>query len=191
MVSGNYNALSVDKIKEWIRNGGVLITMADATEWASEKGVSPIKIKSIPSDTTGPKPCALSELHKGAQVTGGAIFQVKLDLTHPLAYGYKEPTLNVFRDNNIFIQPIKDPYGAPAIYTDRPLVSGYVSTQNEKLLRNSLSIVCTNLGSGKVIAMTDNPNFRAFWYGTNKLFLNALFFGSQISSGRFGGGSED
>jgi hypothetical protein len=191
MVSGNYNALSVDKIKEWIRNGGVLITMADATEWASEKGVSPIKIKSIPSDTTGPKPYALSELHKGAQVTGGAIFQVKLDLTHPLAYGYKEPTLNVFRDNNIFIQPIKDPYGAPAIYTDRPLVSGYVSTQNEKLLRNSLSIVCTNLGSGKVIAMTDNPNFRAFWYGTNKLFLNALFFGSQISSGRFGGGSED
>lgn len=191
MVSGNYNALSVDKIKEWVRAGGVLITMSDATEWASEKGVSPIKIKSIPNDTAGPKPYALSELYRGAQVTGGAIFQVKLDLTHPLAYGYKEPMLNVFRDNNIFIQPIKDPYGAPAIYTDSPLVSGYVSAQNEKLLRNSPSIVCTNLGSGKVIAMTDNPNFRGFWYGTNKLFLNAMFFGSQISSGRFGGGSEE
>jgi len=26
----------------------------------------------------------------------------------------------------------------------------------------------------------DNPNFRGAWYGTNKLFFNALFFGSVI-----------
>jgi len=24
---------------------------------------------------------------------------------------------------------------------------------------------------------TDNTNFRAFWYGTNKLLMNAIFFG--------------
>ncbi|WP_373512083.1 M14 metallopeptidase family protein [Persicitalea sp.] len=191
LVSGNYNALPVDKVRDWIRAGGVLIAMTDANEWAAEKGLSTIKMKTIANDTTGPKPYALANLYQGAQVTGGAIFQVKLDLTHPLAYGYKEPTLNVFRDHNNFVQSIKDPYGAPAIYTDRPLVSGYMSTQNEKLIRNSPAIVCNNLGSGKVIALLDNPNFRAFWYGTNKVFLNALFFGSQISSGRFGGGSQE
>jgi hypothetical protein len=32
-----------------------------------------------------------------------------------------------------------------------------------------------------VIAMPDNPNFRAFWYGTNKLFLNSIFFGQIIN----------
>jgi hypothetical protein len=47
--------------------------------------------------------------------------------------------------------------------------------------------VATSYGSGKVIVMTDNPNFRAFWYGTNKLFLNAIFFGSTILSGVRGG----
>ncbi|EJF10172.1 hypothetical protein [Pontibacter sp. BAB1700] len=31
--------------------------------------------------------------------------------------------------------------------------------------------------------MTDNPNFRAFWFGTNKLFLNSIFFGQIISGG--------
>ena len=30
--------------------------------------------------------------------------------------------------------------------------------------------------------MVDNPNFRGVWYGTNKLFANALFFGSAIKS---------
>ena len=29
---------------------------------------------------------------------------------------------------------------------------------------------------GSVILFADNPNFRGYWYGTNKLFLNALFF---------------
>ncbi|GHB84381.1 M14 metallopeptidase family protein [Persicitalea jodogahamensis] len=191
LVSGNYGSLSVDKIRDWVRAGGVLIAMTDANEWLAEKGLSTLKLKAIPNDTTGPKLYALADLYQGAQVTGGAIFQVKLDLTHPLAYGYKEPMLNVFRDHNNFVQPIKDPYGAPAIYTDSPLVSGYMSARNQKLIRNSPAIVCNNLGSGKVIALLDNPNFRAFWYGTNKIFLNALFFGSQISSGRFGGGAQE
>jgi hypothetical protein len=30
--------------------------------------------------------------------------------------------------------------------------------------------------------MVDDPNFRGFWYGTNKLFLNALFFGSVVEA---------
>ena len=40
--------------------------------------------------------------------------------------------------------------------------------------------------AGKIISISDNPNFRAFWYGTNKIFLNALFFGKSIGGGRFG-----
>ena len=36
-------------------------------------------------------------------------------------------------------------------------------------------------GSGMVIYLSDNPNFRAFWYGTNKLYANAIFFGSTLS----------
>jgi len=32
-----------------------------------------------------------------------------------------------------------------------------------------------------VILFADDPNFRGTWFGTNKLFLNALFFGSLIT----------
>lgn len=189
--SGEYAALNEDKIRRWVQAGGVLIAMTDAVEWVTTKGLSPAKIKALPGDTaSSPKPYALAERYKGAQQIGGAIFQVKLDPTHPLGYGYKENTLSVFRDNRIFLEKIKDPYNAPLIYTGDPLVSGYITSQNLKLLKNSPSVVATSLGAGKVIVMTDNPNFRAFWYGTNKLFLNALFFGSQILGG-IRGGEED
>ncbi|MEA5140389.1 M14 family metallopeptidase [Arcicella rigui] len=188
--SGEYATLNEDKIKTWVRNGGTLIALTDAVEWASAKGLSPVKIKNIPNDTASFKPYALAERYKGAQQTSGAIFQVKLDPTHPIGYGYKDQTLSVFRDNNIYLEKVKDPYIAPLIYTNEPLVSGYITERNKKLMKNTPSVVATAFGGGKVIVMTDNPNFRAFWYGTNKLFLNAIFFGSTILSG-VRGGEED
>jgi hypothetical protein len=188
--SGDYSALNEEKIKAFVRNGGTLIALTDAIDWASSKGLSPVRIKTIPADTATFKPYALAERYRGAQQTSGAIFQVKIDGTHPIGYGYKDQTLSVFRDNNIFLEKMKDPYNAPLMYTNQPLVSGYITKQNEKLLKNTPSVVATSFGMGKVIVMTDNPNFRAFWYGTNKLFLNAIFFGSTISSG-FRGAEED
>jgi hypothetical protein len=119
----------------------------------------------------------------GAQVIGGAIFETDLDLTHPLGYGYYNSKLPVFRDNRLFMEPSKSPYANPVVYTAKPLLSGYISRSNLKQLGNSAAISVSAIGSGKVIAMTDNPNFRAFWYGTNKLFLNSIFFGQIISGG--------
>jgi hypothetical protein len=49
-------------------------------------------------------------------------------------------------------------------------------------LRNSPVVLVGSQGSGRLISFIDNPNFRGFWYGTNKLFLNAIFFGPTISS---------
>ena len=36
------------------------------------------------------------------------------------------------------------------------------------------------MSTGRIISLVDNPNFRAFWYGTNKLFLNSIFFGQLM-----------
>ena len=74
----------------------------------------------------------------------------------------------------------KNPYATPMVYTSNPLLSGYSSTKNLESLKNSAGIIINGIGSGKVICMVDNPNFRAFWYGTNKLLANAIFFGNII-----------
>jgi hypothetical protein len=66
-----------------------------------------------------------------------------------------------------------------ATYSEaQPRLSGYISEEMEDLARGSASIEAHGVGSGSVILMMDNPNFRAFWWGTNGLFLNAIFFGS-------------
>ncbi|MBL7866072.1 MAG: hypothetical protein JNK10_14420, partial [Cyclobacteriaceae bacterium] len=51
-----------------------------------------------------------------------------------------------------------------------------------KRVANSAAILLCPEGQGRVIMFADNPNFRGTWYGTNKMFLNALFFGPLISA---------
>jgi len=43
------------------------------------------------------------------------------------------------------------------------------------------SLIISKIGTGRVVVFADNPNFRGTWYGTNKLFLNAIFLGNNIS----------
>jgi hypothetical protein len=60
-------------------------------------------------------------------------------------------------------------------------MNGYISEENEEKLRGTSAVTVSRLGGGKVISFTDNTNFRAFWYGTNRLFMNAVFFWQTIS----------
>jgi hypothetical protein len=184
MGSGNYGVLSnstVDNLKRWVEDGGTLITMTDAVGWAVARGLANVKTKKNPVDSTAARPYASLEENTRAQDIVGAIFQLRLDRTHPLAYGYKDELIPTFRDNTLFLEKPRNPYAAPAVFTANPLLSGYITKSNLKQLSNSASVVVNALGAGKVILMTDNPNFRAFWYGTNRLFVNAIFFGKTIN----------
>ena len=59
-------------------------------------------------------------------------------------------------------------------------IYGVPGEENLDLLKGSVPFQVQRLGKGRVIAFTDNTNFRAFWYGTNKLLMNAIFFGEMM-----------
>ncbi len=124
----------------------------------------------------------------GAQQIAGAIFGADVDLTNPLAYGYNQKTISLFKANRVFMEKSKNAYATPFYYGSKPLQSGWVSKQNEDAIKNSAAVLVNTVGSGRIINIADNPNFRAFWLGSSKLFLNALFFGRNIdaASGRAG-----
>ena len=66
-------------------------------------------------------------------------------------------------------------FNNPISYSSNPLMSGYVSEENLSLLKNSVPFKVIRSGKGKIILITDNTNFRAFWYGTNRILLNSIF----------------
>ncbi len=84
--------------------------------------------------------------------------------------------------HNVVLAPSSSPYSTPVAYTGEPLVSGYVSAENLERISGSASVTVEERGAGRIVYMVDNPNFRGFWYGTNRLFLNAVFFGPLIET---------
>jgi hypothetical protein len=188
MTGYNYNDLSsntVEGIKDWVREGGVLLAIKQGVQWAARQELADVEYVSREDEQNGDsetRPYINRSADVGAQVIGGSIFNAKLDLTHPLGYGYNDSDITVFRNSTIFMEKGENPYSTPLYYSDNPLASGYISDENEETIAGTAAIVVSRFGGGKVIAMTDNPNFRAFWFGTNKLFANSIFFGPNIRS---------
>jgi hypothetical protein len=184
LVAGNYNELNKEKLKTWVQGGGNLIVMEEAVTWAAQNGISSVTFKRIKGavDSTQLLSYVDKDQIEGAQAVRGAIFQTNVDLTHPLAYGYTKPTVSVFKGNKVFMERTKNPFITPFVYKANPLQSGWVSRQNLDAIRNAAAVVVNGLGSGKVISIADNPNFRAFWLGGSKLMMNAIFFGRLIDT---------
>jgi hypothetical protein len=118
----------------------------------------------------------------GAQRITGSIFEAEVDISHPIGYGLDRKTIPVFRNHSLIVLPDRRPFACPVRYTDDPLLSGYVPEEKYENLRNTPAVVVNSAGAGRIISFIDNPNFRGFWYGTNKLFMNAIFFGPVVSS---------
>jgi len=188
MVGGTYSELNKEKLKGWVQTGGTLIVTEEAVSWASQSGITDIKFKKakVAVDSTQKLSYTDREQNDGAQQVSGAIFGADVDITHPLAYGYAHSTVSLFKANKVFMEKSKNPYATPFYYGTKPLQSGWVSKENGEVIKNSAAVIVTTVGNGRVISIADNPNFRAFWLGGSKLFMNAIFFGRIIdaASGR-------
>ena len=184
LVGGNYPDLNKDKLRSWVQGGGTLILTEEAVSWAAQNGISDIKMKRAkpPVDSTQKFSYIEREEIEGAQRMNGAIFGAEVDLTHPLAFGYNQKVVSLFKGNRVFMEKSKNPYASPFYYKDKPLQSGWISKENYDAIKNSAAVIVNTVGSGKVINIADNPNFRAFWLGGTKLFMNAIFFGRIIDA---------
>jgi hypothetical protein len=168
-----------ETIKKWVEKGGSLIGYKNVGKWFNKNELLKIKFKSV-KDSAQNISFEQRTKYKGAKVIGGAIFETILDRSHPIAFGYQKNTMPIFRNSTLFVEPDKDSFKNPIRYSNSPLLSGYISDKNLDLLKNTVPFKAKNLGKGEIIYFTDNTNFRAFWYGTNKLLMNAIFFGDKM-----------
>lgn len=184
MVGGTYNELNKEKLKAWVQAGGTLILTEEAVTWAAQGGIAEVKFKKPASaaDSTSRMKYTDREQVDGAQQMAGAIFGADTDLSHPLAFGYDQQTISLFKGNKVFMEKSRNPYATPFYYGPGPLLSGWVSRENYAAIKNSAAVIVNTVGAGRVICIADNPNFRAFWLGGSKLFMNAIFFGRNIDA---------
>jgi len=177
--SKGLNSENSDKMKKWIENGGTLIAYKNSLKWVEKTNLVKYNFKETKRTAKNISFEQKSNYFK-SQAIGGAIFEVNIDRTHPINFGYKNKSISIFRNSTLFIEADKDSYNNPIIYSEKPLLSGYISEENLNNLKSTVPLKINKLNKGKIISITDNTNFRAFWYGTNKLLVNAIYFSDQF-----------
>jgi len=171
--------INTAKIIKWTEQGGNLIAFKNSLNWISKNKLLDLKFKTKKIQTKNIS-FAQKENHFGAQVIGGAIFEAKLDLSHPINFGYKNKNISLFRNTTIFMDQDNISYNNPIIYSENPLLSGYISKENLEIIKSTVPFKTGAYKKGQVTCFSDNTNFRAFWYGTNKLLMNAIYFSEQF-----------
>ncbi len=185
------DSTAVEKIKTWIAGGGTFTGIEGGAAFASTARIASVKIKEkkksdeSKKDTLGGKEKKLSdeELEKRMTVEErerkhrmqgipGTMVRVKLDTSHPLGFGY-DSAITVFKTSNTMFELSERGYNV-GIYTKSPRMSGYMSAENERMLEETPYLIHEQRGAGSVILFADDPNFRLYWDGLNKLFLNSV-----------------
>jgi len=186
LVHGNYGMISSgskERLRDWLRKGGSMLLFKEAVRWGDINRFNHVTFKMQKNNnSTLTLPYESKKENKGSQRIGGAIFEGKADLTHPLFFGYSRSKIPIFKKDALIMGLSSNPYSSPFHFTEKPLLSGYISNQNLKIIQKSTILNVSSYGKGNVISFAENPNFRAFWYGTTKLFWNAVFFGNIINT---------
>jgi hypothetical protein len=167
-----------ESIANWVRSGGKLIAIGDALSGLVDQSGFGLSYKSATSDNEPSEPhqdhsYAGAERRSIADAIPGAIFSVKMDTSHPLAFGLDETYFSLKTGTSAYA-PMESGWNIGTIGDD-PMISGFVGTNAKEKMKNTLVYGVKRHGGGQLVYLVDNPLYRGFWENGTFLFSNALF----------------
>lgn len=182
--SGSYGGLSdrdIKKISEWVNNGGNLISVGYSFRFLENSKIASIKYNSQ-NPAVSPERIDYDKIRQetGKHSIGGIFCEADIDISHPLGFGYTERKITVYRNHNLFVERDEGAVSNVVVYTDDPIISGFITDENIEKMKGSVSLMSLSKGRGNICIFIDDPVFRGCWYGTNKILMNAVFFGPKI-----------
>ena len=183
MPSGSYGDVFDDnglsELRSWIRGGGTLIALEGANNFLAGKEGFSLSRKSRTSDESDDPEDKLrkfgdAERAYASNMNAGSIYELTMDPTHPLAFGYSDTYMSLKLGSSAF-EYLDNGWNVGVAKSGVPR-SGFVGKNVQEQLEQSLSFGVQNMGRGAVVYMIDNPFFRGFWHNGKLLIGNAVFF---------------
>ncbi|MCB0457506.1 MAG: M14 family metallopeptidase [Flavobacteriaceae bacterium] len=173
------NDSTLGELKSWIQKGGKVIAFDNALGAFVDKDGFDLKKNKTEDDKDETPKGNLTpyDQRERASVTNfitGSIYKVKLDTSHPMAFGYDDTYYSLKLGNDSY-QFLENGYNVGYIEGDAVSVSGFSGDTAKAGLKNSLVFGETQIGSGSVVYLVDDVLFRSFWENGKLFFVNSLF----------------
>jgi len=192
--SYNFNDDVMRRLKDWLQRGGTVITMGEASRWATSEraGLLPTHLlqrdgsaAGAPDDKKTPPKIDIDKFNYDDAIkpergspdgTAGAILRVKLDKEHWLSAGLDDEIQVVMEGARVFMPLTLDKGTNVGVYAakDRVIAAGLMWPEPRDLIQQKAYLMHVAVGRGHVIAFAEDPNYRAFAEATSLLFINAV-----------------
>ncbi len=196
--SGDYSSVVnrglLDRLQQWMRDGGTLVTLGESTRWATREHVGLLATTSErrggraegtepPQRGTPEQPIeyldAIVPTDEAPEPVPGAILRASLDTEHWLAAG-TDGEIGVFAESGRVFSPITLDRGQNVgrfAGLDSLVLSGTVWKEAQPQLANKAYLIHQPVGRGRLVAFSEDPNYRAYTEATMLLFMNAVLLG--------------
>ena len=195
-------------LADWVSDGGVLVTLAGATEWAAHPDVNLLAFRAEHQVRDEDAEASDEDAEGDARVPGtliesaeqfeqmsqperenpdsvaGVLVRAVVDGDHWLAAGVAE-TINVLVRGDRIFQPMTRDQGRNVVRfaaAEELLASGHLWQENRMQLAFKPFVVSQDHGRGMVIGFTEDPAVRAYLDGLNMLLVNAVLRAPSYSS---------
>ncbi len=192
----------VENLKTWVRQGGVIISLGNATRFLADPEVDLLSIRreravlepevEETENADEEKEAAIDgqylttpeqydaqihALENFPDPVAGVLVRADVDQEHWLSAGVA-PVLNVLVRGSDVYTPVRLSDGVNVARFQGPdelLASGYIWDENRRQLAYKPFVVSESYGAGEVIAFTQDPTVRAYLDGLNVILMNAIF----------------
>ena len=188
-----------DRLREWMRTGGTLITLGEASRWAASAGLLDTYTElrdGRPDRPAGTAPAAgetarrekpeaysfdeaITPPRERPEATSGVIVRVRVNMEHWLSSGTDGDVQVMVEGDRVFRPLTLDRGTNVGVYADgdRLVAGGLVWAEVRAQLSGKAYLMHQPVGDGHLIAFAEDPNFRGFTELTQMLLMNAIVFG--------------
>jgi len=176
------DATAVAALKRWINAGGSLVTYGSAAKWAIEQKLSDEVLGAEEKEPDGARRAFGDQRDIAAiERVSGNILSADVDTSHPLGFGLPRTQLAINKENGISFKPSRNAFSTVVRIDETPRVNGYLSETNRSRVAGAAWLLVSPQGQGNVVLFADDPAHRKYWHGTERLLLNAVFFGNLLN----------
>ncbi|RMH23206.1 MAG: hypothetical protein D6696_01295 [Acidobacteria bacterium] len=175
------------RLGQWIADGGTLVAIGGAVDFVRQH-LGPFALRSFyepeaESPGDGEKPAEEKAPEIRRFPVPGAVLRAVLDREVWLTAGYDGDELPfLVTSDRVFLAPEGPPDRGRRValrYASEPplRLSGHLWPESLERLRGAVLVYDERRGRGRIVAFAEEPNFRAYFRGADRLFLNAVVLG--------------